>query len=241
LPGSVGDLRDASAREPTFLRDRAAGVTTLTEDHTERSSGRAADCVPPVCAALAVLALIASVVLIGWIVALVRFATAQLHAFTAAPPCPGSYDRLHVAERGLRRPAAGGLRGHDEEHRERGTDRRVAGKDRQRRRPTPLSAGPCVPGAAHRCARRRSSTRRRERASRPGPHRLGCWPGYFGEARTQLEAQAAGRPETPLDELEHEVFVGGPRSPVRQAENSRVCRGDPRAAELSVLHKAGQT
>jgi hypothetical protein len=69
----------------------------------------------------------------------------------------------------------------------------------------------------------------------------GCWPGYFGEARTQLEVQAAGRPETLLDELKHEVFVAGPRSPLRQAENSRVCKGNPRAAELSALVKPAKT
>jgi hypothetical protein len=68
-----------------------------------------------------------------------------------------------------------------------------------------------------------------------------CWPGYFGEARTALEVQAAGRPETLIDELKHEVFVAGPRSPLRQAENSGVCRRDPRAAERSVLVRPPKT
>ncbi len=69
----------------------------------------------------------------------------------------------------------------------------------------------------------------------------GCWPGHFGEARTPLEVQAANRPETLIDQIRHAVFVAGPRSPLRQAENAHVCKGNPRAAELSALLKSAKT
>ncbi len=58
-----------------------------------------------------------------------------------------------------------------------------------------------------------------------------CWPGYFGEASTKLEVQAASQPENVIDSAKHFVFVAGPRAPLRQAENTGVCSGDPRAAE----------
>jgi hypothetical protein len=51
-----------------------------------------------------------------------------------------------------------------------------------------------------------------------------CWPGHFGEARTGLEVRNAGRPETLLDSATRFVFVAGPSSPLRQAENSGACR-----------------
>jgi hypothetical protein len=60
-----------------------------------------------------------------------------------------------------------------------------------------------------------------------------CWPGYFGEASTKLEVQAANQPESVIDSVKHFVFVAGPRSPLRQAENTGVCQGSPRAAELA--------
>jgi len=58
-----------------------------------------------------------------------------------------------------------------------------------------------------------------------------CWPGYFGEASTKLEVEAAGQPENVIDSAKHFVFVAGPRAPLRQAENGGVCSGDPAAAE----------
>jgi hypothetical protein len=58
-----------------------------------------------------------------------------------------------------------------------------------------------------------------------------CWPGHFGEASTKLEIQAAEQPENVIDVVKHEVFVAGPPSPLRQAENAGVCKGDPRAPE----------
>jgi hypothetical protein len=58
-----------------------------------------------------------------------------------------------------------------------------------------------------------------------------CWPGYFGEASTKLEVQAANQPENLLDSAKHFVFVAGPRAPLRQAENGGVCSGNPAAAE----------
>jgi hypothetical protein len=60
-----------------------------------------------------------------------------------------------------------------------------------------------------------------------------CWPGYFGEASTRLEVQAAKTPETTIDSAKHFVFVAGPRAPLQQAETTGVCRGNPRAPELT--------
>ncbi len=60
-----------------------------------------------------------------------------------------------------------------------------------------------------------------------------CWPGYFGEASTKLEVQAARQPESTIDSVKHFVFVAGPRGPLQQAENTGVCRANPRAAELA--------
>ncbi|HUA02545.1 MAG TPA: hypothetical protein VMB27_01505, partial [Solirubrobacteraceae bacterium] len=65
-----------------------------------------------------------------------------------------------------------------------------------------------------------------------------CWPGYFGEASTKLEVQAAGEPENVLESAKHFVFVAGPRAPLRQAENGRVCSGDPAAAEQAAGRSA---
>jgi len=65
-----------------------------------------------------------------------------------------------------------------------------------------------------------------------------CWPGYFGEASTKLEVQAAGEPENVLESAKHFVFVAGPRAPLRQAENARVCSGDPAAAEQAAGRSA---
>jgi len=60
-----------------------------------------------------------------------------------------------------------------------------------------------------------------------------CWPGYFGEASTKLEVNAAGEPENVADSIKHFVFVAGPRAPLTQAENTGVCKsiGGPTAAE----------
>ena len=66
-----------------------------------------------------------------------------------------------------------------------------------------------------------------------------CWLGYFGEASTKLEVQAAGKPESVLETAKHFVFVAGPQAPLRQAENTGVCSGDPAAAERSEERAAG--
>ncbi len=71
------------------------------------------------------------------------------------------------------------------------------------------------------------------------PQPWACWPGYFGEARTGLEVQAAGKSENVIDSIEHFVFVAGPRAPLRQAENTGVCPGDPLAAEQSAAVGGG--
>jgi hypothetical protein len=57
-----------------------------------------------------------------------------------------------------------------------------------------------------------------------------CWPGYFGEA-TSLEVQNAKTSETLIDSVKHFVFVAGPRSPLQQAENTGVCKVNPKTAE----------
>jgi hypothetical protein len=62
-----------------------------------------------------------------------------------------------------------------------------------------------------------------------------CWPGHFGEASTKLEVNAANQPENIADSIKHFVFVAGPSSPLQQAENSGVCKGNPRAAELAAV------
>jgi hypothetical protein len=59
-----------------------------------------------------------------------------------------------------------------------------------------------------------------------------CWPGHFGEA-TSLELNHAGVPENVADSVKHFVFVAGPNSPLQQAENTGVCKGSPKAAELA--------
>jgi hypothetical protein len=60
-----------------------------------------------------------------------------------------------------------------------------------------------------------------------------CWPGYFGEARTDLEVQAAGEPENEIDSIREQVFVAGPRSPLQQAENTGACKNNPDGAETA--------
>jgi hypothetical protein len=60
-----------------------------------------------------------------------------------------------------------------------------------------------------------------------------CWPGYFGEASTKLEVQAANQPENVSDSIKHFVFVAGPRAPLEQAENTGVCAGNPQTPELA--------
>jgi hypothetical protein len=65
-----------------------------------------------------------------------------------------------------------------------------------------------------------------------------CWPGYFGEASTQLEVNAANHAENVIDSVKHFVFVAGPRSPLQQAENTGVCNEDPRVAELAAASSA---
>jgi hypothetical protein len=67
-----------------------------------------------------------------------------------------------------------------------------------------------------------------------------CWPGYFGEASTKLEVNAATQPENVVDSIKHFVFVAGPRSPLQQAENSGVCKANPSAAELAAGGSAGR-
>jgi hypothetical protein len=57
-----------------------------------------------------------------------------------------------------------------------------------------------------------------------------CWAGHFGEAVPGVEL-SNGQPETSQDELRHLRLVAGPISPLWQAENSGVCKGDPRAPE----------
>lgn len=60
-----------------------------------------------------------------------------------------------------------------------------------------------------------------------------CWRGHFGEASTKLEVNNANEPENVADSIKHFVFVAGPGAPLQQAENSGVCTGNPRAAELA--------
>jgi hypothetical protein len=58
-----------------------------------------------------------------------------------------------------------------------------------------------------------------------------CWAGHFGEA-TSREVQAANEPESELEkEIKEYVHVAGPNSPLRQAENTGVCKHDPDSAE----------
>jgi hypothetical protein len=64
----------------------------------------------------------------------------------------------------------------------------------------------------------------------------GCWPGHFGEAATAAELANAAKPESVLDRARKLLlFVAGPLSPLQQAENTGVCRRDPRAGELAAL------
>jgi hypothetical protein len=62
-----------------------------------------------------------------------------------------------------------------------------------------------------------------------------CWPGHFGEAATNLEVTNAAKPETLRDKLRQQVFVAGPVSPLRQQENSGVCKGSPAAGEQAIV------
>jgi hypothetical protein len=58
-----------------------------------------------------------------------------------------------------------------------------------------------------------------------------CWPGHFGEA-TPEQRRLAALPESDPRRWHAKVIdVAGPQSPLRQAENAGVCRGDPLQAE----------
>jgi hypothetical protein len=52
-----------------------------------------------------------------------------------------------------------------------------------------------------------------------------CWSGHFGEAVSKAELRNAAEPESVLDKLKDSRLVAGPPSPLRQAENSDVCKG----------------
>jgi hypothetical protein len=58
-----------------------------------------------------------------------------------------------------------------------------------------------------------------------------CWRGHFGEAIPGVEVNNANKPESLLDKLTHQVWVAGPPSPLRQAENEGICDHDPRNPE----------
>jgi hypothetical protein len=60
-----------------------------------------------------------------------------------------------------------------------------------------------------------------------------CWNGHFGEAIPGVEVNNANEPESVLDQLTHQVWVAGPQSPLRQAENTGVCSRDPTYPESS--------
>jgi microsomal dipeptidase-like Zn-dependent dipeptidase len=61
-----------------------------------------------------------------------------------------------------------------------------------------------------------------------------CWPGHFGEAN-KLEIEAAGTEEAKRDLLDKIVYVAGPAAPLRQAENTGVCKTAPKASEEALL------
>jgi hypothetical protein len=62
----------------------------------------------------------------------------------------------------------------------------------------------------------------------------GCWKGHFGEAKPGLESNRLGESDNILTSARKFVFVAGPVSPLRQAENTGVCDGaGPKAPELS--------
>jgi hypothetical protein len=65
-----------------------------------------------------------------------------------------------------------------------------------------------------------------------------CWQGHFGEAKRGLEVNQLGEADTVLTGAREFVFVAGPRSPLRQAENTGVCNGaGPQAAELAAARQ----
>ena len=68
----------------------------------------------------------------------------------------------------------------------------------------------------------------------------GCWPGHFGEAKPGLEVNRPGEADNVLTKTREFVFVVGPPSPLRQAENLAACAGaGPRAAELAAASAGG--
>jgi hypothetical protein len=61
-----------------------------------------------------------------------------------------------------------------------------------------------------------------------------CWKGHFGEAKPGLESNQLGEQDTVLTDAREFVYVAGPVSPLRQAENTGVCTGPgPMAAETA--------
>jgi hypothetical protein len=66
----------------------------------------------------------------------------------------------------------------------------------------------------------------------------GCWKGHFGEARPGFEVNAPREADDVLVQAREFVFVAGPPSPLRQAENTGACNGgSPKAREPA---EAGQ-
>ncbi|MBV9004949.1 MAG: hypothetical protein JO181_09850 [Solirubrobacterales bacterium] len=62
----------------------------------------------------------------------------------------------------------------------------------------------------------------------------GCWKGHFGEAKPGLESNRLGESDNILTSAREFVFVAGPVSPLRQAENTGVCNGaGPKSPELA--------
>jgi hypothetical protein len=61
----------------------------------------------------------------------------------------------------------------------------------------------------------------------------GCWRGHFGEAKPGLESNRVGEADSILTTAREFVYVAGPVSPLRQAENVDACNGaGPKAPEL---------
>jgi hypothetical protein len=63
-----------------------------------------------------------------------------------------------------------------------------------------------------------------------------CWPGLFGEAFNGEERKSSGEPESVLD-LKGFKLVPGPAAPLRQAENSDVCKGGANDASYAEEHR----
>jgi hypothetical protein len=61
-----------------------------------------------------------------------------------------------------------------------------------------------------------------------------CWKGHFGEAKPGLEVNATSEQDDVLTGAREFVYVAGPVSPLRQAENTGACTGPgPQAAEIA--------